>query len=328
MIRKIADTYSYLLSLIRWNDWYDVRTPFVFIVVLYFQYTTAFLGNGGIAYLKFITIFLFSLCYYAFLFLTNDYFDFDQDVHSAKGDKNRSRILMLLLIGLSFITSASFLLLSWNTYSPVYALTAAFGYGLAFFYSAPPLRFKERNYWGIIVGSTVLRPMCILMILAGLDPNKNFYEVIIYTLWMEIFGIRTMLFHQIGDYQNDLKTRVRTFVMQHGKQHAYKLIISILLPAEMIILLAVIIIMTINIPNLVYLVIVYGLYLVWTGGWHKWAWKNVPHYRPLLGNIVFFLLPVYLAMLVAIKYSLWLLPIFILYWQKRFVKEFLQRFHV
>lgn len=326
MIKKWANTYSYFLALIRWNDWHDVRIPFVFIVILYFQYTTALLGDGLVVYLKFTSIFFFSVCYYAFLFLSNDYFDFNQDVRSGKGNKKRNRSVILALTWLLWIASVFFLLLSWNNRSVVQILIASVGYGLAFFYSAPPLRFKERNYWGIIVGSTVLRPMCILMILAGLVSIDKLYEILVYTLWMEALGIRTMLFHQIDDYRNDRKARVHTFVTQRGVALSRKLIASIFLPAEAVMFLLVSIILMINIPSIPYIVFIYGLYLLWTKLRNPWTWKTVPHYRPLFGSVVFFLLPVYLALLVAIRYSLWFIPFFVFYWQRRFAIEFFQRF--
>jgi len=314
---------SNILTLVRWNDWHDVRIPFVFIVILYFQYTTAFLGNGPIVYVKCIFLVLFSVFFYAFLFLSNDYFDFNQDVRAAKGSKHRNRTLMLLLIPVLFITGIIFLRLSWNTYSFMSIFVASVGYGLSFYYSSPPLRFKEKKIWGIVVGATILRPMCILMLLAGLALTERQFEIILFMTWMEIIGIRTMMFHQIDDYHNDRRAHVRTFVTTYGKKLAHNLIVSFFLPAEIIVFLGVIAMMVIRIPALTFLIAAYAIGFLWTGRGHTRSLNDVVHYRPLFGRMVFFLLPMYLAVLVAIKFSLWFVPIFVLFWQRRFMKEFL-----
>lgn len=319
MIKKLANSYRYLLTLVRWNDWYDVRIPFVFIVILYFQYTTALLGNGLIVYLKLTSIFLFSLCYYAFLFLSNDYFDYDQDVRSGKADKKRSRTVMLALMWLLWIASIFFLILSWKERSIVPILIASVGYGLAFFYSAPPLRFKEKSFWGVIVGSTILRPLCILMVLAGLASSERLYEIFIYTLWLGVFGIRTMLFHQVDDYHHDLHSHVTTYVTSHDVPLAQKLISNVFLPAEYILLALVSFMLTRAIPVIGYALVVSLIYAGYLQlRYNALSIASISPYRPILGSIILFYLPVSIATAVAVRYHLWAIFFFVVFWQRRY----------
>lgn len=317
--RKRNSKFDNLLSLIRWNEWQDVRIPFFFIVILYFQYVDRILGTGPSVYIKFFLLFLFSLCYYGFLFLTNDFFDYDQDVLSAKKNAKRSKKLMRSIIIILFLGSISFLVMSWNSLSIYTIVISSVGYAFTFFYSAPPLRFKEKGIWGILVGALVLRPTCILIALSGFSLTHGIIDIVIFFLWIEIFSVRTMLHHQIDDYHNDIKAGVQTFVTKKGVGTANKLISCAFLPAEAMMLIVVIGLLVLNISAMKYFLLVYTIFYVIVHLQNTSVTrKTFSLYRPFFDNFIFFVLPSFLAVLVAIKYSLWLIPILIIFWQRRF----------
>ena len=81
-------------------------------------------------------------------------------------------------------------------------------------YSLPPLRFKERGIWGVIVGSATQRPL-IFLIFVVIIWEWNWLSAVL-AIWLFFGGMLGMLGHQIIDYHNDLISGARTFVARHG----------------------------------------------------------------------------------------------------------------
>lgn len=316
----------YFLLLIRWTDWKDVRIPFVFICVLFFQYTDGVLGAGWGAYSRFFLIFLSSLFYLAFLFLVNDIVDYDQDVRSKHKDGTRSRLFMIGTSVVLLTAGICTAIAGWNEISARNVGILLGSYALAFFYSAPPLRFKERGIWGILIGSIVLRPISVLIAVTGFLLPRHYVTLGIFLLWIEVFSIRSMLFHQIDDYESDMMAGVKTLVTHKGVRYAKQLISSVYFPAELITLMIVSVHIFPSAPlaggMLLAAALLAGTHYKTRDMFHR---LQIAHYRPLLGSMAFFLLPMLLAVMVAAKYSLWLIPVFVLYWQRTFGRELVAR---
>jgi 4-hydroxybenzoate polyprenyltransferase len=88
-------------------------------------------------------------------------------------------------------------------------------------YSLPPLRFKGRGIWGVIIGSVTQKP-AIFVIFVAIISEWNWLGAVL-TVWLFCGGLLGMLGHQILDYHNDLTSGVRTFVVRHGPRLALML---------------------------------------------------------------------------------------------------------
>jgi 4-hydroxybenzoate polyprenyltransferase len=85
-------------------------------------------------------------------------------------------------------------------------------------YSLPPLRFKERGIWGILVGAAAQRPALFLVWVATHGVWDRLDAVL--TIWLLLVGLIGMLGHQVLDRRRDRAARVGTFVFRKGPRFA------------------------------------------------------------------------------------------------------------
>ena len=88
-------------------------------------------------------------------------------------------------------------------------------------YSLPPLRFKERGIWGVVVGASAQRPALFLVWAAALGARAG--VVLVLAIWLFFVGLTGMLGHQVLDRGRDRAGRVRTFVFRKGPRAALRL---------------------------------------------------------------------------------------------------------
>ncbi len=88
-------------------------------------------------------------------------------------------------------------------------------------YSMPPLRFKERGIWGIVVGAFTQRPALFLVWAASLGVWDGLTAVL--TIWLFVVGLGGMLGHQVLDRGRDRTGLLRTFVFRKGSRPALRL---------------------------------------------------------------------------------------------------------
>lgn len=318
--------FDRIFSLIRWDDWSKVRIPFIFSALLYLQYTDRVLGEGIEAYVRFFSAVFFAICYYIFLFLVNDLFDYEQDVKSKNKDASRDKGVMIASSLLVLIIGISTAILSWRVISIEKLMILFISYFFVYFYSAFPYRYKEKGFLGIIVGSLILRPVSVFLVTMDYLQNTHFLYIFSYLIWLEIFSIRSMLFHQLDDFKSDKLAGVRTYVIEKGASHSMKLIANVYLPAEIlshILLSCLIAIRTPVLGGILFIVTIISGYKFIKE--HSFFALRISHYRPLLGTVHFFFLPVCLAFAVAIRDSLWYIPLFVVYWQRAFLRESLRK---
>ncbi len=105
-------------------------------------------------------------------------------------------------------------------------------------YAFPPLRLKERGFLGVLTDA--LYAHVVPAVLSsytfykfGFCSEKHFLVfVIILCAWQLILGIRNILFHQLKDYSDDIKSQTRTFVTYFGEEKSKLLCRNLLLPFE------------------------------------------------------------------------------------------------
>ena len=211
-----GQSFNYCLRLTRIKEWWE-----------------KFLHIGGSAYLLWayteqssITVSSFSI-YNAAIFCLllggyaiNDFADFHQDMavgRKVKPTRGHSLFLSVasLAIGFGLILSiASELLPGMITVVIIF---------LGVEYSLPPLRFKERKVWGVIIGSITQKP-AIFLIFVAIIKSWGWLSLIL-SLWLFFGGLVGMLGHQILDYRNDNKLGVGTFAVFYGQDLSMKLAI-------------------------------------------------------------------------------------------------------
>lgn len=88
------------------------------------------------------------------------------------------------------------------------------------FYSAKPVRFKERGFWGISVATLTQRPLPFLLF-AFLVPCDPKLALFLFG-WLCFIGLLVIVAHQIFDFENDKKAGVYTWAVKVGKSGARK----------------------------------------------------------------------------------------------------------
>ena len=94
------------------------------------------------------------------------------------------------------------------------------------FYSAKPVRFKERGLWGISVATLTQRPLPFLLF-AFLVPCDAKLAWFLFG-WLCFIGLVMIVSHQIVDFENDKKAEVSTWAVKVGKSGARKWLKSLL----------------------------------------------------------------------------------------------------
>lgn len=211
-----------VLQYLRTDDWLDSKVPFMLSIALFFylyhdaemSYIEVYAAIG--AYFLYTTMFL------AFSYVINDFTDMEIDKKAGK-QKVIFRLpkavivasmILILLIGICpmlFLVPEKGIFLGYTLF--LYITGAA--YSIRWL-----LRFKERGLVGLIECSVAQRclPLVPLVFLFSVD----WLCFVIFMFLSFVNGLRYILIHQAVDYENDIKTGVRTFVSEgHNKYRTY-----------------------------------------------------------------------------------------------------------
>lgn len=183
----------------------------------------------------------------------NDTFDIGADLKANK--PNRIAYLsklkrILLTIGLAIAGLIPWL---WIGFMPSSAILLATLYISLTIYAAPPLRLKERDVWGVISDAfsvhlvpTLIVATVFLHLNYPTRPESTFLAFV-STACFFLMGIRGIISHQISDRENDLKSGVKTLITNRelaGVNQIKFWVTRIVLPTEIILLLAMILIIS------------------------------------------------------------------------------------
>ncbi len=148
-------------------------------------------------------------------YLVNDYFDLEKDRIVGKKnfllDKKKFQKICFFCLAI-ILLAAPWYYLPWDrvTLSMIAAQVMAY-----FIYSMPPLRLKERGFWGIVTDAMYAHGIPVLMaaytyvLISGSGA-----DIVLLTLlfcWQLTAGLRNVLMHQLSDLHNDLKNETITF---------------------------------------------------------------------------------------------------------------------
>ena len=203
------------LATIRLNDWWHSKIPPLLAVA--FALLLVGLPSPEISHdLLRLALLLASICCVAaYGHAINDAFDIESD--TAAGKPNRmarfstaSRFaICLAFFALGFLPF--FLgLLPWGI-----SIFLLLNYLVPTLYSVPPIRLKERGIWGIAsdaAGSHIFPTLLILGAFHEYDPTRILSGA--FLIWAMAFGVKGIIYHQIGDLQSDIRSGTRTLVSE------------------------------------------------------------------------------------------------------------------
>lgn len=221
------------MKLLRANIWWNAVVPQVLGWVYFVWLAEPSLNHQHIERFAFFFVSLLSIS--AFGYVLNDYYDIESDRVSGKKNSlsdsgiSAGIILVPLIIGL----------VAWAFLPIRTGATVLFALQIValFFYSAPPLRLKQRAAWGVLADAfyghinpvfITLTTFIISYTCGGLEGLAFFSLVFICTL---LKGVRNILLHQLDDRKKDSKGGINTFVVKNGALFSLNLI-NKLLPAE------------------------------------------------------------------------------------------------
>jgi len=212
------NVYRYL----RTDDWLDSKVPFMISVALL---SYLYIDNNISCidmYLSVGAYFLYVSLFLAFSYVINDYTDMEIDKKAGKKKvmhKLPKPVIIITMIVLFFAGVLPMLVIVAEKVS--YLVYTLFLYIAGSAYSVPYLlRFKERGFIGLLECSIAQRCMPLIPIVFLFPTNWLFIGV--FVILSFINGIRYILIHQAVDYENDIKTGVKTFVSEgHKKYKAY-----------------------------------------------------------------------------------------------------------
>lgn len=221
-----------IIKLFRIKDWLITKLLFNLSFVLSVFYFT----NPSF---EFVMVTVGLMCTYiisigAFGYFVNDWFDSKADQLSGKSNSTSNlnftlkTVISIILISIGTIP---FLLLL--SESDIYFYLLIIQIALLLLYSVPPIKLKH-NVFGILSDSlfSFIIPALISLFIVVQNYNKSVLEnpfFIVLVLWLFFLGIRSILIHQLKDFENDLLSKTRTFTGNIGKNRALLLAKLVLL---------------------------------------------------------------------------------------------------
>ncbi|MBW3012513.1 UbiA family prenyltransferase [Candidatus Woesearchaeota archaeon] len=195
-----------------------ISRPLGWVIAVAVYFVGLVLSKSHMGLLQFLQILTLTLPFCFFLYGINDIYDYDSDkinprkgnyIYGAKIKKNEIPVIKSLawIFVLPFVIVASFI----NFYNLLYALILVL---VAYFYSAPPLRFKEIPFVETISNSFILYLVVVLGYTNSAVPWQLPYQVYFFLLVATGFNA----YHTIVDFDSDLKAGHKTFGTRFGKR--------------------------------------------------------------------------------------------------------------
>lgn len=226
---KPYQVLNHIRTLVRWDHWYESKIPLFFVL----GYTLLVLhGLDLVSFLYYIRLLLFAISLLAFGYAINDLSDREIDIQAGKPNPFATlptRYSVIILVAL-FLLGFFWL----PAKDPCSIGLAVFTYFMAASYSLRPLRFKERGFFGPLVASAAQRTLPALLFFEAFDHWE--IDTFLFSVLFIFIGLRWMIGHQLWDLENDLQTSVSTYTTSVGRERAWHLLTNLIFPAEVAVL--------------------------------------------------------------------------------------------
>ncbi len=305
---------------VRWHCWAHGKVPLFCMTMFYLILKQSSYSIN--TFKEFLVFLVFIILVSIYGYLINDLFDIKIDkIHGKKnvfenmGKHNGSLIVFLILVlsslfGLYFVSKDYFLFFLIMLYF------------CATFYSASPIRFKERGIAGLFIVFLAQYPIPVIMIFSVFD-SFGTIDMWGFALFASISGATQEIGHQRSDLDKDSDTGTNTFAVKQGHSKIDRLYRKFIF-LDMLSMIGILIIMNIQLkaatvygqieiilPLLLYLLLAFG-------ATRKIIYEKThvvdPYFiegRNDIFNLTFtlfpnFFLPFYLSCLVAVNYPLYI----------------------
>jgi len=240
--------------------------------------------------------------YFMYGFLINDFFDRSYDIKAGK----RRAVHELsktafggVILSVIFISALFLLYLKNASYIIIYSLS----YLLATLYSAPVIRFKERGFVGIIINALIEKTLPVLGIFVFF--NHFGIDTFIFLVTSSLLQVIEIMTHQIYDYESDLKSGIRTFAVEIGKDKILKIFRYFVIPFSILFMILLCSLISIEVPYAIFIaILVFIIYLMIFWLVSKGRLKMEEKVLPLYVSPLYFLInnafPMFLALILVI----------------------------
>jgi len=217
-----------LFKFLRMPEWYDSKVPMLLSVYLFFfimepeQYSFSSFVSYFFAYWLFLFMFL------AFGYVINDFSDIEADKAAGKTKvifNIRPIVVIISLIAMVVLGNIPILLITGFSISSVVVIAVIYFFGAA--YSIKFLRFKEKGILGLIECSVAQKCLPLLILFFIVEVNILYF--VAWILLMFLNGLRYILIHQLIDYENDIKTGIKTFLSSNMRRIDYSIYIALII---------------------------------------------------------------------------------------------------
>lgn len=178
-----------------------------------------------------------------FVSVINDWTDAKDDALADKANRlSGFRPQLAAAIICSCLAAGAGLIWLWRA-DPFLVATYAAGWIAFTLYSVPPFRFKQRGLAGLVCDATganvVPAVLATLLCARALDQTLSPHWIAAIAIWSLMFGLRGILWHQIGDLDADRRANTSTFVVRHGVATSVRVASWIIFPLELAALAAI-----------------------------------------------------------------------------------------
>ena len=252
-----------LKQLLRAHRWWDTQIP-VMLALVYAVLAKAEPAPAVTTTLGTLALFLVaSVGIAGFGHLFNDLFDLKQDVESGASNLVAGRHPLRLAATVILVLLLAWVPWRWLPTTPAVWTLLGLEFTLFILYSLPGVRLKERGLLGPIVDalySWTITTAVALLVFARLGAVVvPAWASAILAAWAFVLGLRHILTHQIEDAGRDQAAGMTTYVTQHGWLPTFRILQRVLLPAEVLLFLALLLVIGVDAP-----IVPIG-FLLWTG---------------------------------------------------------------
>jgi len=183
--------------------------------------------------------------YICYTFIVNDFFDMPVDKKAGKWravhELPTSFVIGLMVTQVAAGFSALLFLRNVALFS---VFTVA--WFMSTFYSAPPIRFKEKGILGALADMIVEKTLPIFVIFVFF--NCFSYDALVFIALFSVIQLKLIIDHQIFDYDSDVASGARTLVVKIGREKADRILNLFIRPVFVVMFIILALVILVRIP--------------------------------------------------------------------------------
>lgn len=229
---------SQFKRLFRFEDWWlhKVGPALGLFLIFHGKSTEIWEADDAIRFLLVVAAISSAAMYTSF---SNDLFDLESDRLAGKLNRlaNWGRMRRRVVLGLLLTLGVVVL---WTLPNDTSRIAYAAIWITWTLYSAPPVRTKNRKIWGVFcdAAGSHFWPTALVIGISNWDWLTQPELPAIALVWSILWGFRGIIWHQLGDYDGDLRSGVHTLVNTLGKERTIKIFVAFVFPLEIMAFIA------------------------------------------------------------------------------------------